>query len=108
MPWPQTKLLSIAINIKSYEQKPSISSSMQNLVLIWLYYIPLVLTSSELLSSFLHKPMPKPIKKEKVKIEKKIKEEKNIKLESTKGQKWLHAHLIELLLVIYTNTIINR
>ncbi len=106
-PWPQTKLLSKAIDAGSYEQKP-ISGSMQKLVLIWLYYTPPVPTSSKLSPPLPHKPMLKPIKKEKVKIEKKIKKEKDIKFESTRGRKRLRAHSTKPPSVTRTNTIIRR
>lgn len=104
-PWPQAKLLSKAIDAGSYEQKP-ISGSVQKLVSVWLYYTPPVPTSSELSPPPPHKLVPKPIKKEKVKIEKKIKEEKDIKLESIKGRKRLRAYSAEPSSVRHTNTII--
>lgn len=106
-PWAEAKLLSRAIDIGSYEQKP-ISGSMQKLVSIWLYYTPPVPTSSELSPPPPPKSLPKAIKKEKVKIEKKIKEEKDIKLEASRGRKRLRAHSAESSSVRSTNTITRK
>lgn len=52
--------------------------------------------------------MLKSIKKKKVKIEKKIEEEKNIELESTRGQKWWYSHSNKSLSVIHTNTFLQK
>lgn len=102
--WAKAKLLFKAINTRSYKQKP-ISGSIQKLSSIQLYYTPSITKSSEFSPLFSFKSIPKTNKKEKVKIEKKIKEEKDIKLEISKVHKQLYAYLAKSLLVKHTNTI---
>lgn len=82
-PWADPKLISIAIDMGSYEQKP-ISGSTQKLVSIWLYFTPDMPSPSEPSTPSAQKPVVKSPKKEKsVKLEKKLKVEKNIKVEPT-------------------------
>lgn len=78
---------------------------MQRLVLIWLYYTSPFPTSNKLSLLFPYKPLLKRIKKEKIKMEKKIKEEKDIKLKLTRGYKRLHKYFTKPSLVGCTNII---
>ena len=82
-PWMDSKLLSTAIDMGSYEQKP-ITGSTQKLVTIWLYFTPDAPDPSEPSTPNIHHRTPKPLKKEKpIKLEKKLKLENDVKIEPT-------------------------